>query len=137
MTPTCQPTELTRAEAQAVLSDTGVRAAYMVDAVLSGVKELDRQMSALTAQASHISAVFSLVDPHRVQFALFVAGQPSDLCAYEYNPDAENMAAPKLYCTDSRGRDIGTSAATRQLQPLIDFALARMESSVWERVKSA
>jgi hypothetical protein len=137
MSQTCDPTELTRAEAQAVLADSGVRAAYLVDAVLSGISGFDQHMSTLAPQAPRVSALFSLVDPTRIQFALFANGQASELCAYEYNPDAEDMTGPRLYCTDSRGREVGTSATTRQLQPFIDFALARMESSVWERVKSA
>lgn len=137
MSQTCEPTALTRAEAQAVLADGGVRAAYMVDAVLSGVLGFGQHLAGLTPHAPGLTAFFSQVDPSRIQFAVFADGKPLEYCAYEYDPDAEDMAGPRLCRTDARGQEDGTSSTTRQLQPFIDFALARMEAQVWARVKAA
>lgn len=137
MSQTCEPTALTRAQAQAALADSGVRAAYMVDAVLSGVLGFDQHLASLTPYSPRLTAFFSQVEPSRIQFAVFADGKPLEYCAYEYDPDAEDMAGPRLYCTDTRGSEAGTSTTTRQLQPFIDSALARMEAQVWARVKFA
>ena len=124
--------QLTHAEATAVLSSRGVASAHLVDAVLLAVAAFGDRAAADHGSTRRLRVLFSRIEPMRVNFALFQDEQRLQLLMYEFDP--KTMAAPALHRTDAVGERAGTCALTRQLQPLMDVALARMESQVWARV---
>ncbi|KWT98442.1 MULTISPECIES: hypothetical protein [unclassified Variovorax] len=132
MTTTTTPRPFSRSQALAVLEMQGAQSAHLVDAVLLGLAELNEQSARDGSAQAQLRVLFSQVDPTRVQFALFAGEQRVQLCAYEYDP--EMMGGPELACTDVDGQLSGPCALTRRLHPLMDMALARMESQVWARV---
>jgi hypothetical protein len=132
MKPTTTPRPFSRSQAQAVLDMDGAQAAHLVDAVLLGLAALNEQSHCDGSGLPQLRVLFSQVDATRVQFALFAGETRVQLCAYEYEPDV--MPGPSLACTDADGEMSGPCALTARLHPLMDMALARMESQVWARV---
>lgn len=128
--PTHSPS-LSFARATAVLDNPVTRRAYLTDAVTVGLHMVNETQQRSYAQM--LRPLFTSVIDDEICFGLFEGQRRMAMLRYSYRPDC--VAEPQLEETDGHRCSLGATELTRQLQPVFDHVLAKMEQQVWNQVK--
>lgn len=125
------PASLSFHQANAVLENPAVRRAYLIDAVTVGLHMANQAQG--RDYAHMLRALMTVVQDDRVYFGVFENERRLAMMCYRFDPEA--AGSPVLEETDRNRRSLGPTALTRQLQPVFDHVLAKMEQQVWARVQ--
>lgn len=129
--PLAKPVNLSFTQASNILDNPVVRRAYLVDAITVGLHMFNE--SQRRPYSSMLRALFTSITDEHICFGLFEGESPVALMRYSYVPD--DMAQPCLEETDSQRNSLGSSARTKELQPVMDFVLGKMEHQIWNQVQ--
>ena len=80
-----------------------------------------------------LRALMTVVLDDRVYFGVFENERRLAMMCYRFDP--ESAGGPVLEETDRHRLSLGSTELTRQLQPVFDHVLAKMEQQVWARVQ--
>lgn len=114
-------------QAQNILAAPAARCAYLVDAVLAAVQQVNTFKRFPLARAFRV--VFTSVKPTQVRFCVYQNSELMGLLTYRYNPDT--MAGPELTQTTDKPHG---ELLVRLLRAPADAALCHLEKQVWGKV---
>lgn len=129
--PSVKLAPLSHTQATVVLDNPIVRRAYLVDAVTVGLHMVNETQERDYSQM--LRALLTTIDNDQLCFALFEGQTRVALMSYSYQPDEQGI--PVLVETDGRRNSLGATELTRQLQPVFDHVLMKMEKQIWDRVE--